>query len=143
MKKHDQQRSSDLEKVLAGEPHHEADRLREVWELAGSNETTDFPDPEAINRIWQSLNVFGTSQEGRPPRPRVEHIGTAQLRRITLRPWMAVAATLLIGAVVGGLALWMSPIVKTAAPGQRLAATALQIQKQLGNVCIGHGNCVH
>ncbi len=121
MNKHDQQRSSDLEKVLAQEPHHEADRLREVWDLAGSNESTDFPNPATIDRLWHSLDAFAESHE-RPPR-RVDRSGSSKLRLVTLRPWMAVAATLLIGAAVGVLALWMSPIVKTAAPGQRLAVT--------------------
>lgn len=121
MNKHDQQRSSDLEKVLAQEPHHEADRLREVWELAGSNESADFPNPATIDRLWQSLDAFAESHER--PHPRVDRSGSSKLRLVTLRPWMAVAATLLIGAAVGVLALSMSPIVKTAAPGQRLAVT--------------------
>ena len=123
MNKHDQRRSSDLEKVLAGEPHHEADRLRDVWELAGSNESIDFPNPATIERVWQSIDAFAASHEGSHPQPRVDRVGSSKLRLVTLRPWMAVAATLLIGATVGVLALWMSPVVKTAVPGQRLAVT--------------------
>ena len=121
MNKHDQQRSSDLEKVLVQEPHHEADRLREVWDLAGSNESADFPNPATIDRLWQSLDAFAESHESPPPR--VDRRGSSKLRLVRLRPWMAIAATLLIGATVGVLALSMSPVVKTAAPGQRLAVT--------------------
>lgn len=121
MNKHDRHRSSDLEKVLAGEPHHEADRLREVWGQAGNDDATDFPDPEAIDHVWQALDAFAASHERRAPR--THRSGTARLGLVSLRPWMAVAATLLVGAVVGAVVLWMSPVVKTAGPGQRLTVT--------------------
>ena len=117
MNKHDQHRPSDLDKILTGEPAHEADRLREVWALAGSEEDTDFPKPEAIERVWQTLETVAASQEEPKPRPRRER--AARRRRARLRPWMAVTATFLIGAI--GLALWLQPVTRTAPLGQRMA----------------------
>ena len=64
MNTHDQHRPPDLDKVLAGAPHHEAVRLREVWDLAGREEATDFPNAVAIERVWQSLENFAASNEG-------------------------------------------------------------------------------
>lgn len=123
MNTYDQHRPPDLDKVLAGEPHHEAGRLREVWDLAGREEATDFPKAVAIERVWQSLENFAASNEGSKPGPREDRAGSSRLRRVVPRRLMAVAATLLIGAAVGLLALWLSPVVKTAALGQRLAVT--------------------
>ncbi len=117
MNKHNQHRPSDLDKVLTGEPAHEADRLREVWALAGSEEATEFPKLEAIERVWQTLETVAASHEEPNPRPRLER--TSRRRRARLRPWMAVAATFLIGAI--GLALWLQPVTRTAPLGQRMA----------------------
>lgn len=123
MNKPDLHSRSNLDKALAGEPRSEADRLREVWALAAGEEPTTFPDADAIARVWSALETAAASPEEQPPRRRVERAGVSRLRRVRLRPWMAVAATLLVGAAVGVWTLWLAPVVKTAAPGQRLALT--------------------
>ncbi len=109
----------DLDEILAGEPSHEAERLREVWALAGSEEAADFPNPEAIERVWQALETGTASDEKPKPRPRPERAST--LRRVRLRPWMAVAAVFLIGAF--GVVLWLQPVTRTAPLGQRIAVS--------------------
>ncbi len=120
MNKQDRHRPSDLEAVLAGEPRHEAERLREAWELIGSQEPADFPDPAAIERVWQALESGTAADETNTPRFGADR--AARGRRVSRRPWMALAATLLVGVAVG-VALWLRPVVETAAPGQRLAVT--------------------
>ena len=119
MNKHDHHTPSDLDKVLAQASPHEADRLREMWMLAGSEEATDFPKPDAVTRIWQTLEAHAAADAARPAPSRDER--AARRRRVAVRPWMAMAATLLIGAAIGVTALWMKPVVKTAALGERLA----------------------
>ena len=119
MNKPDQQ--NDLDRVLADEPRREADRLREVWERAENTDAADFPTPEALERVWQSLDAFAATPENRAPR--VDRAGSSKLRRVVLRPWMAAVATLLVGASIGVMVLWTRPVVKTAGPGQRLAVT--------------------
>ena len=121
MNNHDQQTPSDLDKVLAQASPDEADRLREMWTLAGSEEATDFPNPDAVERIWQTLEAHAANDAPRPALHRNERM--PRLRRVAVRPWMAIAATLLIGAAIGVAALWQRPVVKTAALGQRLAVT--------------------
>ena len=118
MNHHDQHRPADLDEILAGEPTDEADRLREVWALAGSGEATDFPNPEAIEKVWQSLEAGIAAREAPRLRPRE---GRASRRRVRLRPWMTVAAVFLVGAI--GLALWLQPVTRTAPLGQRIAVS--------------------
>ena len=116
MNKPDSHQPSDLDEVLANAPAHEAERLREVWALAGDEEAGDFPQPEAIDRIWNALETATTSPKAPRPRP-----ARAPRRRAQLRPWMAIAATLLIGAI--GLVLWLQPVTHTAPLGERLTVS--------------------
>ena len=121
MNNYDQKTPSDLDKVLAQASPDEANRLREMWTLAGSEEATDFPKPDAIERIWQTLEVHATADGARPTAPGDDR--PARLRRIAVRRWMAIAATLLVGAAIGVMMLWQRPVVKTAALGERLVVT--------------------
>ena len=119
MNNNHQHHPDDLDRVLAEVPRAEAERLRAAWALAEDEAATDFPDPAAIEQVWQSLESFAASEEAPPVRPHAER--APRLRRVRVRPWMAVAATVLIGGALGVWAWWMQPVVETAPPGQRLA----------------------
>ncbi len=107
--------------MLASEPDAEAERLREVWALAGNTPSADFPDPAAIASVWQNLDAFTAQHQAEQhaasePRRAVRRVGL-------LRPWMAIAASVLVAATIGVWALWLRPIVEVAAPGERLSVT--------------------
>ncbi len=118
---HDRHPSPDLDRVLAGVPTDEAAGLRQVWDLSGREASDAFPDAAEIERVWDALAAHAAAPKGSALR-HVAPRGPARRPVRRLRPWMAVAATLLLGLAMG-LSWWLLPVVQTASPGQRLAVT--------------------
>lgn len=119
---------TDLDALLNDVAPEEGASLREVWNLAGSEEPITFPTPadstQALRRLNEALrDRQALSKHAKPAhhadrRPRAHRLATAQMHN-WLRSGVVAAAFLLIGAL--GVLLWQRPLVKTAAPGERLA----------------------
>lgn len=118
---------TDLNAILNDLAPEEAAHLREVWNLAGSEEPTAFPTPADSTRALRRLNEalydrqafrkrIKTYRADRRPRA---HRRAATGAHDWLRSGVLAVAILLIGAL--GVFLWQRPLVKTAAPGERLA----------------------
>lgn len=86
--------------------------MQALWALTGEAGEPGVIDRDEEARVWQHLDTLIGAPEAAGPKP-------TRLRRVIRhRGWMAVAASLLIGAV--GLALWLQPVTHTATPGERL-----------------------
>ncbi len=124
----------DLEALLGTLPQEEAERLREVWDLAGADEPTAFPLPEPVEaalrrfetrvatpaspRPHATASPPGLRSADRSPRERRRGFGQ---RRGLRNGLLAGAAVLLVGVI--GVFGWMRPVVHTAPVGERVAFT--------------------
>ncbi|MGI9173812.1 MAG: FecR family protein [Rhodothermales bacterium] len=128
MKESNNKPHPDLDVVLGALPSEEADRLRHVWDLAGSQEpasTSGYADAE---QAWQRLEA---ALPGTPSPSQTSRIGRLRAAdREVRRPVggrsrgvQAIAATLLGVLLLGaaGLFWWLSPVSQTAPLGERLS----------------------
>ena len=105
----------ELDELLEKESASEAARLREVWDMALSPDDAAFPSSEKLDTIWKQLDAEVDSRED------VRILGkhssnSGQMARIIPMRWMAIAATILIGAA--GLGYWLKPLEATAPLGE-------------------------
>ena len=109
----------DLDALLRQAAPDDADRLREVWRLAGPDEPTAFPGPQATEAALRRLRRTTTDRlpgASRPPRT------PARAARPHLRRYrMLLLAAAAVVALLLGVAWWMQPVTQTAPFGQRLA----------------------
>lgn len=131
---------SDLDALLRKMPPEEADRLREVWDLAGDEEPVEFRDAIATEEALQQMRAVVERDESKraqqqrpaggadpaahrhargPQRPASQHWERQNRRR-----WHSATALLValfIGAV--GFYWWHRPVTRTAPLGERLVLT--------------------
>lgn len=133
----------DLDALLRQAAPDEADRLREVWRLAGPDEPTAFPGPYAADDALRRLRRATTDRLPGSGRPARAPSRAARPRRRRSRALLMAAAAVV--AVLVGVAWWMQPVTQTAPLGQRLAVelpdgsraelnsgTALRYARRLG-----------
>ena len=104
----------DLQHLDMDHPNRPREELDRVWQLAeGADpfQAAPPPHPDRIDAMQAVLEQAAAAAD----RPALRLVKT---RRI--RPWMAVAASLVVLALVG-LGLWLQPITHTAPVGETLA----------------------
>lgn len=123
---------SDLDDLFSDLPSDEADRLREMWTLAGEGKPTEEQKPVDTEKGLRRLRAVIEESETTRSSPqfstektegakdRLPRAGRSSPRQ--RRSWI-VASAFLIAVLAGALALywWQRPITRTAPLGERLA----------------------
>ena len=125
MKESNDRPHTDLDEVLGALPGEEADRLRHVWHLAGSEEPAFNPGRADAERAWQHLETALPGTPAPSPRPGRPLAADREARRLVgsrSQRVRAIAAALLGVLLLGaaGLFWWLTPISQTAPLGERL-----------------------
>lgn len=114
----------DVRRLLDTEDPEEAMRLHDTWTQATDDDPIGFPDSEEVKRVWQALQAHASQQAEPSTSPPLRLVDRSRVARPAVRPpvrqmprygWIALAATLLIGAI--GLGLWQIPVAQRAALG--------------------------
>ncbi len=87
------------QEALSNVPEDEKNSLGHMWDLIATAEQTPHISNEAINRARQNLLSFAKTHDA-PVQP-----SQPPLRLVYQKRWMAIAATLLLGAI--GFAWWL------------------------------------
>lgn len=116
------------EEALSSVPANEKAALGEVWDKAANAEESPKFSQENINDAWQRISDFAHQN---PPdqtfarqvtTPGVAAPSRGPLKRAANRKtWIAIAATLILGAI--GISWWLQPVTIEAAAGEQLALT--------------------
>ena len=107
--------------ALSSVPDDEKQALREIWLLTSEAEHTPHITEEQIELTWQTLSTFAQADTSAT----AEKLSTEKRPVLRLlkfkRTWMAMAATLLLGAI--GITWWNQPVQIMAPLGEQLAVT--------------------
>ena len=112
-----------LEEALSDVQPEEKEALRAMWRLSGGADDDPDISPAQINTLWQQLSSATALQaeQAAPPSPRKDR---RPIRRSSTTPkfgrWVGAAMGVALLSI--GIAFLLSPIVKTAPYGERIAA---------------------
>ncbi len=117
--------------ALSSVPAEERAVLGDVWDRAAHAEDAPVFSQESINAAWQRISDFAQQNPGalkeHPAKNRSIVPGRAAPSRpprrlvSTRKIWVAIAATLLLGAI--GINWWLTPVSINAPAGEQLAFT--------------------